>query len=267
MSKQPIPKSVSTIPDRQLLVETGILYKHFTLGDHVSASVYQGNRMTEYRLESTEGNRLHWSKGEQGTITICGKTYPLTEANLFFTRHNEPVSYAKEPTGNAEVFVLIFDDFIKFPEGRRIFTPIDSIFVYAETLRLALLKSQKQYDTRGVTNLIEQELLNNQFKDTRVSSACDSLASQLVNPQAIAHIPQQLSLSGSQFRRIFKRDLGMSPTEWHLAARLSFAHYLLRGTNLPFQTVAAKCGFASYPTFARLFKAHYNYSPNYARSR
>jgi AraC-like DNA-binding protein len=82
------------------------------------------------------------------------------------------------------------------------------------------------------------------------------------------HAAREAALSRFHFARFFKRQTGRSFSAFLSSVRLSHAKDLLLKTDLPVTLVAQECGFASLPTFYRVFKAGTGNTPiNYRKSK
>lgn len=72
----------------------------------------------------------------------------------------------------------------------------------------------------------------------------------------------------SHLYRIFKATMGMSVQQYILEFRLAKARNLVCNTNLPFNEIAASCGFSDQSHFSRTFKTYYGESPmNYKKKQ
>ncbi|MDR3160432.1 MAG: AraC family transcriptional regulator, partial [Spirochaetaceae bacterium] len=69
------------------------------------------------------------------------------------------------------------------------------------------------------------------------------------------------ALSPSYFARFFKEQTGRSFYAYLSTVRISHAMEYLLKTDLPVSLIAEKCGFASQPTFHRVFKAETGCTP------
>jgi AraC-like DNA-binding protein len=79
---------------------------------------------------------------------------------------------------------------------------------------------------------------------------------------------REAALSRFHFARFFKRNTGRSFCAFLSAVRLSRAKDLLVKTDLPITLIAQESGFASLPTFYRVFKAGTGTTPiNYRKSK
>ena len=70
-----------------------------------------------------------------------------------------------------------------------------------------------------------------------------------------------VGVSPHHLQREFKREVGLSPTQYLLRARLSRAAYLLVVTKNSILDIALWTGFAHHETFTRAFKRVYDLSP------
>ncbi len=73
------------------------------------------------------------------------------------------------------------------------------------------------------------------------------------------------SFSPAQLRRLFHQWLGRSPQDYLVTRRMDIAHQLLETTSLPVATIAASLGYASAPSFARVFRGVYGLAPAQVR--
>jgi AraC family transcriptional regulator len=75
-------------------------------------------------------------------------------------------------------------------------------------------------------------------------------------------------LSESQFGRAFKVSTGMTPHNWHLAARIEYAKAMLADREKSLVDIALEAGFSEQSHFTRAFTAANGVSPNaWRRSR
>jgi AraC-like DNA-binding protein len=81
----------------------------------------------------------------------------------------------------------------------------------------------------------------------------------------IEELAQIASFSQAQLRRLFHQWLGCSPQEYVVTRRMDIAHQLLETTTLPVAAIAASLGYASAPSFARIFRSIYGMAPAQVR--
>jgi AraC-like DNA-binding protein/quercetin dioxygenase-like cupin family protein len=88
----------------------------------------------------------------------------------------------------------------------------------------------------------------------RLLPALEWLRTELADPPTIPALAQRCALSESQFRRVFRRALGMHPVTYQRRQRMESACRLLRQTNDTVAAIAAQVGYAEPAFFAHTFK-------------
>ena len=79
---------------------------------------------------------------------------------------------------------------------------------------------------------------------------------------SVPHICEAFSISESSLRRLFKRELGMSPIEYVKGLRLSLAKDMLLQGDISVGEVAELCGYSSLYYFSRDFKRKTGVAPS-----
>ena len=96
-----------------------------------------------------------------------------------------------------------------------------------------------------------------------------SLLQDMESPEHfIAGLPRLLKLSSmsqEHLTRSFRRYLGVTPTEYINAKRLSLAAELLLNGQMPVIDIGGQCGFNSQSHFYRLFTERYGCPPKVFR--
>jgi transcriptional regulator GlxA family with amidase domain len=80
-------------------------------------------------------------------------------------------------------------------------------------------------------------------------------------------IAAQSGVSQRQLQRLFRRHLGMTPTQYFLKARLQRARHLLQYSTLSVTEIAIATGFASISHFTRRYTELYGRTPTTERGR
>jgi transcriptional regulator GlxA family with amidase domain len=75
------------------------------------------------------------------------------------------------------------------------------------------------------------------------------------------------AMSARNFTRVFKQEVGISPSDYVDLTRIDFARYLLEGSPLSIDSIAAKSGFGSARAMRRAFLAHVGVTPSDYRQR
>ncbi|HLO52690.1 MAG TPA: AraC family transcriptional regulator [Saprospiraceae bacterium] len=77
----------------------------------------------------------------------------------------------------------------------------------------------------------------------------------------VQDLSQKAYMSESNFHKVFKNELGISPVEFINNERIKLASSLLQDPNIKIKEVYMECGFESRSYFNRLFKRKKNISP------
>ena len=85
-------------------------------------------------------------------------------------------------------------------------------------------------------------------------------------PLSIEEIIQMMNYSHCHIIRLFKKETGMTPSQYFLKIKLSYAKSLLETTNLSVAHIASLVGFSSLGHFTKVFKEHHSLPPaNYRK--
>jgi len=84
---------------------------------------------------------------------------------------------------------------------------------------------------------------------------------------SIKELSQKAYMSESNFHRVFKNELGLSPIEFINAERIKKATFLLRNPSKKIKEICMECGFNSMSYFNRIFKRKHNISPKAYQKR
>jgi len=84
---------------------------------------------------------------------------------------------------------------------------------------------------------------------------------------SISALAKIAAMSTRNFARVFTREVGISPSEYVSRTRIDVARYLIEGSQLSLEAVAAKSGFGSERAMRRAFIAHIGTTPTDYRER
>ena len=102
-------------------------------------------------------------------------------------------------------------------------------------------------------------------RDFRIESFIKCLETNLSNPDYnIAEEIEKTGYSEGYLRKVFKRELGMSPLQYFNKMRIEHAKelILLYGPSRAFKDIALECGFTDPYYFSRVFKNVMGMSPS-----
>jgi AraC-like DNA-binding protein len=111
---------------------------------------------------------------------------------------------------------------------------------------------------------------NKEFKGTPLEIAMEDakfkMRNQLDQDLDFTELAASLNLGYSYFRKMFKKNAGVSPGQYHLHLRLMRAKELLLASDMPIKQVAFETGFDSVHYFSRLFKNKIGAPPSEVRN-
>ncbi len=101
--------------------------------------------------------------------------------------------------------------------------------------------------------------------DTAVDEVARQIRQDPGRDWTVAEMAGRAALSRAQFTRRFVAQLGMSPAQYLIQARIDRAHQLLTENGMTVTQVAAALGYADVPYFSRQYKQRTGRSPSTTR--
>lgn len=102
---------------------------------------------------------------------------------------------------------------------------------------------------------------------TTVQRALQLITEGALNNGSLSTLAQRLGIGERYLRKLFQRELGVSPQAVALNQRLLFAKKLLAETAMPVTEVAFAAGFGSVRRFNSAVKTHFRLAPSALRGR
>lgn len=97
--------------------------------------------------------------------------------------------------------------------------------------------------------------------DARINNALLYITEHIAEPLNIATLAEVAYLSPTQFKKIFKAQLGVTVLEHITQLRMEKAQALLTHTDYSLQIVGEKVGYKDLSAFSRKFKQYFGLSP------
>jgi AraC-like DNA-binding protein len=119
-----------------------------------------------------------------------------------------------------------------------------------------------------ITDLLTQVLL---VKDSDISHSKNTDSIEETTTYINEHLREELtldflaakaSLSPYYFIKLFKKQIGLTPHDYLIAARINHAKFLLNTTNLSIKEICFRCGFSSESSFCSTFKKREQITPS-----
>ncbi|MDR1247910.1 MAG: AraC family transcriptional regulator [Treponema sp.] len=98
-----------------------------------------------------------------------------------------------------------------------------------------------------------------------VTKAIKYIEKHFTKDLAVKRIAEEVYLSECYFSRIFKKYTNISPHEYIIKLRVTFARQLLASTDNSIELICDACGFNSAQHFSRCFRQYFNITPSQYR--
>ncbi|WP_240324603.1 helix-turn-helix domain-containing protein [Trinickia diaoshuihuensis] len=95
----------------------------------------------------------------------------------------------------------------------------------------------------------------------KIDTAARWIRENFGRPISVAKAAEVAAMSERSFLRRFKSQMGITPSEYLVRARLDASCVLLAGTDLPVDKIARRCGVGSGDGLAKMFRKRLSISP------
>ncbi len=179
-----------------------------------------------------------------------------------------------DPDTDSSVYYVAFDG--ESLTERKVCTAIDELYpvarvgLHTEVIELfqwllSVARSNRAGAQRelGATIVLLVAKLVNCFHEARLQDteptaaerACAIMLTHVTEHVSIEHIAHELHVPVSTFRRVFRKETGVSPYRFFLGCKVdAVKHELVRG-DLPLRTIAEKYGFVDQYHLSRVFRS------------
>jgi AraC-like DNA-binding protein len=95
-----------------------------------------------------------------------------------------------------------------------------------------------------------------------IDKACEFLSRNFDQPCDVKAFCRRHGVGYENFRKMFKRQNGVSPWRYRILRRLDAAYTMLRNPELQISEIASALGYSSQFEFSAQFKKHLGISPS-----
>ncbi|MEP0355237.1 MAG: AraC family transcriptional regulator [Paraglaciecola sp.] len=135
---------------------------------------------------------------------------------------------------------------------------------------LRFIESQLEYQVnRDIENICYQNffaLLGEQRPlkqvEHRIRAVLEYIDAHITHVMPIAALAKIACLSPTQFKKLFKVQLGITPMQYVIKLRMEKAQALIIHTDYPTQIIAEQVGYSDYAAFSRRFTQHFGLPPS-----
>ncbi len=136
---------------------------------------------------------------------------------------------------------------------RKQINKIYNLFYESQPIKEVLIS---QYITNILTELVIQQNDETSYNanTTLIEESISYINENIAQALTLEMLAERVSLSPYYFTRIFKKETGFSPYQYVLYARINYAKFLLKNTEMSIKEICFLCGFASESRFCTSFK-------------
>lgn len=98
-------------------------------------------------------------------------------------------------------------------------------------------------------------------KNTHVINTVKYINDNITSPLTLAQVCNAVHLSKEYTARVFKKEMGLTVTQYINQQKLSLAKTMLTGEEFDLQDISEMVGYQNYNYFSRLFKKHFGITP------
>jgi len=140
-------------------------------------------------------------------------------------------------------------------------SPLDQLL---KLLKILDLISLSDYKLLASTKYVKDSFY---FKSNRILKIHEYIMENYQQDISIAYCASMINMTISSFCRFFKKETGLTFTNYLNKIRIDFSKKLLVYTDLPIKEISYECGYNSVPYFNKIFKKIVMDSPyNYRNS-
>lgn len=130
-----------------------------------------------------------------------------------------------------------------------------------EQMLVNITKSFKQTNDFQYDELIRKFMEGIEGQGDYIDFIKKYISLHYMNEITLNEVAEILSLSRSYLSTLFKKEIGISFTQYLIDFRLNRAIEIIQLENLPLNRVAEMVGYPNYPQFSKIFKKHKGMSP------
>lgn len=224
---------------------------------------------------------VHYVMSGQGTYTVHGKTYQLSQGDLFLSYPNEMIAYTAD---NADPWSYCWVGFsgveakslmaqTDFTKERRVLQLQEGEAAQALLLDVYASRGARPFEVARMTGklyaflswLMEISKVETKRKrqagQEHVQRACDFIANNYAGQISIQDIARNVGVCRSLLNRAFQQHMEISPVQYLTRYRISQACQLLKTTDFAIKAVALSVGYEDPLYFSRRFREVVGCSP------
>ena len=256
--------------------KSGRMFFHIRQGDYEKPHSHEGYYEFLFMISGKITHTVNGTEKPLEPNTLC--LVRPTDIHMTVSENPEKVRYAilgvVEDVFNSAIDLLFYKnikeiyDFIDYDvavsgiKAQEIMREI-MLILYSEP------RHKPKYTATLFLTLLKEFVLQNELRIRKFTRhrnpAISELMQVLDSPEyytlELEQVIKKTNYSYSHMNKIFKKELGISPSEYLKRKKLEYAQLLLKESDMPFADVAKAIGYSSYPHFSIFFKNGTGISP------
>ena len=238
----------------------------------------------DYRLINKYQNRhvIHWIISGEGWCNGI----PIEAGNVIYLKNHIPYNFSSNPKNPCVYAWITFSgDSVKaylehmgLLKKIQVFTTPNLQEIYSLLYDMIYVPMQKSdpylYFEASFLRLLslsvpveaEHTEKNEKSFDKRLNNALSYIATNYKNPNIrVRDVAYAIGISENYFRKLFKKEMGVSVLEYIIKVRMDAAVTLLLNSNYNISEIAEMTGYADYRQFHKIFNDRFGCSPKQYR--
>jgi len=226
------------------------------------------------------------TRGQGSYRDANGVEQRVTAGDIIFVFPELPHVYAPDPKTTWDEIYTVFDgpvfDFLRSTgllDSRRPVRRGPPIDYWVERLKYIADSGNAELPTGRTIRIVrflellteilgsESGAVPSEAATQWASNACRLLASDLGSNLRVENISQRMNMGADQFRRKFKREVGMTPVDYRMQKKIEAACRLLSSTTMTHAQIAERLGFSDEYHFSKSFRLYCSEPPRDFRRR
>ena len=198
----------------------------------------------------------------------CGDAFTVNKGEILYLAHQ--ADYTMYIHTNDYTFIFCDFEFEETsPRKSGVYTPHSPD--YSENLFIKLLQNKDAftdalsvlYSIYGIVMKTEDKVYISKFSRNKISESKDYIDANFKDTSlSIDFLAEKAGVSNVYFRRLFKTQYHLSPSQYIISVRLKNAKSLMSYPFLTLEECALQSGFSSLQYFCRVFKKHTGITPS-----
>lgn len=124
-----------------------------------------------------------------------------------------------------------------------------------------MLSTASEANTAAIENIEEKAFEIKEQKQYFIEEAIKYIKEHFRERLTLETVASKVFVNPKYFSHVFKKEMGISFTEYVISLKIQYACKLLETTNYPAYRISFECGFSDPSYFNRVFCAHMNMTP------